>query len=359
MLTREELVLVHGELALALSTGDAKNSIRAYFGIDAASMLRDLPTNLSANDEYSSYVIDFCIRSRWTLAPSLMERLLARLLTSGVTTGTAQLNVALARVKLGQDPNDLYYTSYWVLNDQPFLNRHSLRPLLKDFIQSSNRSLLQIGGPGAGGTYTSELLDYLASRFEELHFVPVTLNSDDGPSYSVQSLAADLLSPMGEDVPESSSSNDAAQLSRRILRITKKQLGLWIFVLDGFGQADLQPEVKELIQLLAEKCCTTPEYRRKMRLVLVNYTDPLKRLLPAAIASEQIPIPAVGKRDLIDCLVQLNEKRQQSGLPVLDELDSIASGVLAGAPAESNSRTAEKVRLRYLYDQLRAVATIS
>ena len=203
MLTRDELGLLQGELALALSAGDPKNIIRVYLDINAATVLKDLPTNLSSNDEYASRVIDFCIRSRWSITPSLMEKLLVRLLAGGLSAGTAELTAALQRVQLGQDPNDSCYETFWVLREQPFLNRQSLRPVLKDFIQSSNRSLLQISGPGAGRTYTGELLDYLASQLDDLHCVPVKLNEEDGPSYKVQSLAADLLSSMGEDVPES------------------------------------------------------------------------------------------------------------------------------------------------------------
>jgi hypothetical protein len=357
MLTRDEIGLLQGQLALALSAGDPKNSIKAYFGIDASAILRDLPANLSTNDEYAWQVIDFCMRSRWTLAPSLMEKLLGKLLAGGVSAGTAELMAALVRVKLKQDPNDKCYNTYWVLRDQPFLNRQSLRPVLKDFIQSSDRSLLKICGPGAGRTYTGELLDYLSSQLEDLHFVPVTLNKEDGPSYKVQSFAADLLNPMGEDVPESSSSSDAGELCRRILRTTKKQLGLWIFVLDGFEQTDLQPQIKELIRLLAEKC-TIPEYRRKVRLVLINYSEPFERLLPAAIAKEEILIPSVNRQDLIDCLTQLNNQRLQIGLPQLDGLGTIADAMLAGAPAAGDPRTAEKLRLRYLYDRLHAVATM-
>jgi hypothetical protein len=255
-------------------------------------------------------------------------------------------------VKLRQDPNDELYSTYWVLREQPFLNRQSLRPLLKTFIESNDRALMQIGGPGAGKTYTGELLDYLADRFKNLHFVPVRLNKKEGPCYKVESLAGDLLSQMGVDVPESSSSSDAGTLSRLILRSTRRQPGLWIFVLDGFGQADLQPEVKELVRLLASNCIN-PEYRQKMRLVLVNYSEPLVDIPGAAIVDELVPLPSVCEQDLIDCLAHLNELRRREGRPVLDGLPTIAAGMLACAP-----NTGEKERLRYLYDGLRAVFRI-
>ena len=308
MLTNDEFRLLQEQLAMAFSTGVPKNIIVAYFDINAPVILRDIPTNLASNDQYSYYVIDFCMRSRWSFAPSLMEKLLDKLLAGGVSRGTADLLAALQRVRLKQDPNDKFYYTYWVLNEQPFLNRQTLRPLLKGFIQSNNQSLLQISGPGAGRRYTKELFDYLTSQVEGLHFVPVLLNEGEGPSYRIRSLAADLLSPMGEDVPDSSSSSDAGELCRRILRTTKMQMGLWIFMLAGFDQPELQPQVKELIQLLAEKC-TEPEYRRKMRVVLIGYSEPLKRLLPAAIAKEDIPLPTVNREDVIDCLTQLNQER--------------------------------------------------
>lgn len=356
MLTRQELVLLQEQLALALAAGEPKNSIRAYFDIDASELLRDLPIGLGTNDEYAAFVIDYCVRSRWSLNPSLMEKLLSKLIVAGLSAGTAELSAALARVRSRQDPNDDFYTSYWVLREQPFLNRQTLRPLLKEFIQSNTRSLLQIAGPGAGRTYTGELLDYLASQFGELRLVPVTLSKKDGPSYNVEALAADLLDPMGVGVPESSSSSDAASLCRLILRTTKQQPGLWMFVLDGFGQPDLQPQVQELVRLLAAKC-TNPEYRRKMRLVLVNYTVPLEDVLPAAIVNEDIPLPSVSRQDLIDCLRQLNEQRRRAGVPLLDGLDTIADAMLVAAPRADDPRTTEKAKLKFLNERLRAIAT--
>jgi hypothetical protein len=353
MLTRGELDLVQGQLASALSVGDPKNSITAYFGSAAGDILLKLPTNLTTYDEYAVYVIDYCVRSRWIETPSLMEKLLSKLLAGGVSHGTAELEAALARVKLRQDPNERFYSTYWVLREQPFLNRQSLRPLLRRFIESSDRALMRIGGPGAGKSYTGELLDYLASLSNELHFVPVRLNDKEGPTYTVESLAGYLLSPMGLGVPESSSSCDAGALCRLILRSTARQLGLWIFVLDGFGQPDLQPEVKELLRLLISNCSGTNDYRRKMRFVLINYSEPLADIMPAAIVDDMIPLPSVCKQDLIDCLMQLNELRRQQGRPTLDGLDTIAAGMLAGAPPAG-----DKERLRYLYDGLMALATV-
>ena len=117
-----------------------------------------------------------------------------------------------------------------------------------------------------------------------------------------------------------------------------------------------------MVRLLAEKCAD-PEYRRKMRLILVNYSEPFERLLPAAVANEVIPIPSVNKQNLIECLTQLNEQRRRAGHPPLADLETIADGMLAGAPkasgprtTEKMRRTTEKMRLRYLYDGLRAVA---
>jgi hypothetical protein len=261
----------------------------------------------------------------------------------------------LARVRLRLDPNDKCFSTYWVLRKQPFLNRHHLRPLLKEFIQSSDRALLKISGPGAGRSYTIELLDYLRSQIDDLHFVPITLNQRDGPTYKVQALAAEFLDPMGEVVPQTSSSNEGAELSRCVLRELKKRTGVWVFVLDGFSQDDLHPDIKDFIGILARKC-TTPEYRRSIRLVLVNYTATFENVLPAAIASEEIPLPTVDRRDLIDCLTQLNELRLEAGLPQLAGLATIADAMLAGAPSAADPRTQEKMRLQYLYDSLCAVA---
>ncbi|TFW57803.1 hypothetical protein CT676_27765 [Bradyrhizobium sp. MOS001] len=372
MLTFDERKVLRDQFGLVLSQNDPKNLIKTYFVNEAPTMLRDFPADLKTYDDYSVRVIEYCLISRWSLTPSLMELLLTQLLASGLSSGTVLLTAALTRVRSRQDPNDRVFDTRWVLNEQPFLNRNDLRPVLKTFIQSSDRSLLQINGPGAGLSYTAELLDYLAGQFDELHFVPVKIPESGAPSYSVEAFAADLLDPMGIDVPPSSGSSDAANLCRLILRSTKQQQGVWIFLMDGFGEADLQPSVKELARLLAVRC-TAPEYRRKMRVVFINYGEPCADLPRAAVARESVPLPSVTRQDVIECLIQLNELRTQQGRPAIDGLGTIADKIMAGIPEESGSeevaaiafeendpekkRKKEKVRLRHLYDQLWTVAT--
>ena len=375
MLMFDERRVLREQFALLLAQNDPKNLIKTYFINEGPAMLQDFPTDLKTYDDYSVRVIEYCLISRWSLTPSLMEVLLTQLLATGVSAGTALLSAALTRVKQRQDPNDGVFDTHWVLREQPFLNRHDLRPVLKTFIQSSDRSLLQINGPGAGLSYTAELLDYLAGQFDELHFVPVKIPESGAPSYTVEAFAADLLDPMGVDTPPSSGSSDAANLSRLILRKTRQQKGLWIFLLDGFGAADLQPSVKELARLLATGS-TGPEYRRKMRVILINYGEPCAELPRAAVASESVPLPSVTRQDVIKCLTQLNELRTQKGRPPIDGLGTIADRIMAGGPEESGSeeitaieteeddpekkekkRKKEKARLRHLYDQLWTVAT--
>jgi hypothetical protein len=363
MLTRSEFTLLREQFALALMQGDPKNRIRTYFGPDATALLKEIPANLSTYDEYANEVIIYCLQSRWAIDPSLMETLLVKLLSDGLSEGTTEMIGVLDRGRLRIDPNDACYDALWVLNNQPFLNRHTLRPLLKDFLRSNDRSLLRISGQGAGRTYTKELFDYLATQIEGLHCVPIELKAKSAPSYKVQTLAAEMLNPMGEDVPASSSSSDAAELSRLFLRTIKKQPGIWLFVLDGFGQEDVHPDLKDLIEILAAKCIT-PEYRRKMRLILVNFDAEFEGILPAAIADDDIPLPSVTRSDLVDCLTQLNVLRVKEGLAPLDGVSTIADAMLAAAPVpaaegsegEEASRAREKVLLRYLYDRLRKVA---
>src|SRR5262249_54534766 len=137
---------------------------------------------------------------------------------------------------------------------------------------------------------------------------------------------------------------------------TKQQKGVWIFLLDGFGEADLQPPVKELAGFLVVRC-TAPEYRRKTRVILVNYAEPCADLPPAAVLNEDVPLPSVIRRDVIDCLTQLNVLRRQKGLGPIEGLDTIADAMLVSEPEETDPRKKEKARLRHLYNQLRRVAT--
>ena len=179
----------------------------------------------------------------------------------------------------------------------------------------------------------------------------VELAALDGPSYTVKDFASDLVAQMGVDIPDPSTSSDAAAFSRFIMRTAMAKPGLWIFVLDGFGQPDLQPDVKALVQHLARRC-GAPEFRKKARLILVGHSEPIPDVMPALFDSETIQIPSVGRQDLVDCLKQLNGQLRAEGHAEIDaaELDTLAQGILDHAP------NVEKARLGYFYDQLLALA---
>lgn len=352
MLTFDERTLVQASLVAMLSQpGDVKSHISVYFDGDGPKVLTELPPNVTSYGDYALYVVDICLRSGWSTTPSWMERLLDKLLQGGVAQGFAILTAALERVRRKEDPTLGYYDSLWVLRQQPFLNRRKLRDRLRPFIQKGEKPLLRINGPGAGRTYTKEFVDYLADRSPELHAVLVELAPLDGPSYTLRDFASDLVAPMGVDIPDPSTSSDAAAFSRFIMRTVMLKPGLWIFLLDGFGQPDLHPDVKALVQHLARRCAA-PEFRKKARLILVNHSEPIPDLMPALIDSETIQIPSVSRQDLVDCLKQLNGQLRAEGHTEIDsaQLDALAQGIIDDAPV------VEKERLSYFYEQLRALA---
>ena len=114
MLTSDERTLLQASLVVTLAQpGDVKSHISVCFDGDGPKVLTELPANVASYAEYAFYVVDICLRSRWSSTPSWMERLLNKLLLGGVAEGFAVLDAALQRVRRQEDPTLAHYDSLW------------------------------------------------------------------------------------------------------------------------------------------------------------------------------------------------------------------------------------------------------
>jgi hypothetical protein len=158
-----------------------------------------------------------------------------------------------------------------------------------------------------------------------------------------------------EGIPERNTSSYPAALCRWIIRSTLRRTGIWIFVLDGFGQKDIQIEVRQLIQNLANQILV-PEIARRIRLVLIDYAeDEVTRNACAKMHNEVLPSPTtLTDADVIACLLAHNVRMQSRGKPwgavSPDEVPELAKTLLARASPNSSKR------LNGIYTELLKIA---
>lgn len=356
MLTPAERGDVEGELAAVLAEqADPRAFLTIVFGPAATPLLQELPTTFSRAQEFAAFTLNFCLRKRWSSDPSMLELLLTRLIDSH---GRGALGGLRTRVRGKVDPNPDLFVSNWILGAQPFFDRQDLRGCARKLLEENDRPLLRVNGPaGSGRSYTSRFFDFIMDRDpRDLHVVTVEVSADTGPSYTVEELAESLIAPMGvtESLPARTVSSYPGALGRWILRHAMRQQGLWIFILDGFGQRDVKPEVKELIQLLAAHV-STGEYRRRLRVILIDNRDVIPRVMPADMMDEEIrDATQVSRDEIIECLLAHNVRMRELNRREIEAtaLGTIADDILHRAPAKG------KARLRFVYDELLALTVM-
>jgi hypothetical protein len=349
MLTQTERARIETALAVTLAAEiDPRGFLANLFSASIAQpLLLALPTSLTRPQDYAVFVIDYCLQSRWSQVPSMLERVLSRLTMAGL----GDLGTIHQRVRDGIDPNPDIYMSRWILARQPFFARPDLRRFARQLIESNERPVLCVNGPsGSGRAYTRRFFEYLMEQTAfDLHVVYHEVPPATGPSTEADEIAATLTAPMrgAAEPPGRTSSSYPSALSRYVLRNAMQQPGKWIFALKGIAQEKINPEVVELVQLLG-KAISTGEYRKKLRLVLIDHPMPIPPLLSADVMEEKIPATTVCAGDIIDCLVAYNVDRQAAGHPPIDQnaLPTVAEGILSAAPAHG------KARLQFVYDEL-------
>jgi hypothetical protein len=154
-------------------------------------------------------------------------------------------------------------------------------------------------------------------------------------------------------LPVRTSSSYPAALCRWVISNAKANPGIWIFVLDGFGQPGVRQEVTEMIQLLAQQVMT-PEVAKTIRLVLLHYDQSLSgNWRPKTLDDGPLPGGPITKEELIECLVEFNKlmaKRGEVGRMIEQTaINPVVDQMLADSGNGS--------QLQSLYNQLIALAS--
>jgi hypothetical protein len=354
MLTPIEANQVAAELADVLADQqDPKALFTIIFHNDAKPLLLEIPTSVNRVEELAQFALDFCVRNRWNANPSMLELLLLRLIDSH---GKVQFQSMLDRVRAHIDPNPDVFAARWVLAQQPFFARTDLRRHVKELLEKNDRPVLRINGQaGSGRSYTTKFLEYIMDQTSpSVHVVPAEIPPGMGPSYELESLAGDFASQMGFNVPPRSGSSYPSLLRRSITQNAVQQTGKWLFVIEGAGQPYLNPEVGDFVHQLAKAACTG-EFRRKIRLILIDYPEKIPVILAADMMEEKIPSAnSIGQTDVIECLHAHNERAKALGTAEIQTPDVpvIAADIIGKAPADG------KERLQHVYDELVAITAM-
>jgi hypothetical protein len=346
------------ELATAFaSSPDARALCFVIFSGEALDVLRDLPLGSMMPLEFSHVVVDICLASRWSREPSMLERLLTYLVN---TRGAGALAVLLPRVRQRIDPNSSVYAASWVLGDHPFIDRQELRDRARRLVENNTTPILRVTGPAnaVGRTYGRRYFEHLEDTLAGiLHVIAAELSRGNGPSYEVDELAEALCSQMGvveSPPPRSLGGSYSSRLCQWVLRHALARPGIWLLVLDGFGQEGVKAEVREMIEAMAS-LIPTGQYRRRVRLVLVDYPHALPRVTPADTIEEILQSPEVlTSRDLIPCIEECNLRLRASGGVGIRPaaVSELAAGIVSRAP------TSGRARLESFNEQLRGLLTL-
>ena len=346
MLTPGEQDFVKGVLAASLAAdGNVRQFIQTTFGLRSQPILRDLPADLVLPDRQASFILMQCLDARWPPpAPplaSLLELLLQTLITGGADL---QLVAMRDRVRQGEasDPNPDPFKAFWVNDTLPFFSRSTLRPVVKMFLANNAQPILKILGPKdvakSGKSYTRWLIDHVCNSRIDHHVLLAEVAGGAGPSSPVEDLADALAFaiPQHPPRPARAASNYPAALARWLINAALNIPGRWVFVLDGFNQPDVQPEAQELARTLAQLIAGPGDIRRRVRLVLIDYSVALPNVHLGTVLSDTAPDPrTITAGDLADCLKAHYDDLTARGKPnatvSANTLAQTASGLLADA----------------------------
>lgn len=348
MLMPAEWTAVRDAVTMLVAEGNYRNAFQNIFQMEAPAVLQRLKVNYGPAADCATDVVNICIELRWSTTPSHLEKLLRFLANPRGVVGMHEL---ADRVAAKIDPVASAYQAQWIHADLPFFDRAMLRAYAEELIDQNGRPLLRVNGdPGSGRSYTSRFFDYLSQeKGEALHVAVARLEPKQAPLYEVDELAQELVSYMGNArVPARTAACYPAALCRFVLGEAAARSGRWVFILDGFDQRDVQPEVRELIQLLAQSVCEG-DRRKRMRVVLIDYASTLPSVLSGDILDDVLCPPSqLDRDDVVRCLLALDLKRKKLGRTPLNtgEIGTMADGILAACPARG------KDRLQHVYDKL-------
>jgi hypothetical protein len=346
VLTCAERLEVQRAFAEALaSQPNPQSLIETVFMSDAKTILLDLRSGGSPRD-IAAFTLTACLVSRWVREPSLLEMLLEYLVEQ---RGRGDFGPMLNRVRQGegQDPNASVYAATWLLGgSRPLFDRHGLRRQMRLLIEGDGgQRILHVpsDGQGFGRTYSLRFLEHLEEHPPRVvHVLEAGLSPATGPSYRVNDLLGELNAQFRTQnpLPERMGSSYPTAAALWLLKQMLINDGLWLVVLDGFGQRPLDDEVIATVEELARRV-PTAQYRNWVRLVLLDYPHPLPHVSPVDITEEILPSAAsISQADLMPCLEAWNAKRRHHGLVgvAAGELYKLADDMLGKAPPEGKDR---------------------
>ena len=347
MLKPDERLSVIDTLTTVLAAGSVKVFVPTYFGDAADALLRSLGADVTLPGEQATFIVRQCLRSRWRLTPSLMQRLLDAL----VVLGHGALAVQRDRVIRREDPNPDPTLSEWVRSELPFFGRPALRPLLRQLMDGDDKPILLIHGPeDSGMTYTKEIIGYLAHQNKDQFHVSYAYLEKGSTTIPPDELAETLVTPMKariEDIPKRTPHRYEKRLCNWILNQALRTSDNWWLVLDGFGALEKDDETAALVQELAVKILDT-EFSSSVRLVLIDYQARPANIHPAKIAEDTLPPPeTITHADLETCLWQHFKDVGENPEPSF--VQGLATELLAEAAAQ------KEPRLKYLNDRIYAM----
>lgn len=343
MLTNDERFSVQRALARALaSRPDPQSLIRVIFLAEADSILLDIPAGSTPMD-IAAFTVSACLRSRWTYDTSLLERLLGYLVTNELNIGFGNV---LDRVKRREDPNPSVYDAAWILDhSRPFFGRQELRGHARQLVEANGRPILSVSAEeqSFGRSYTGKFCEHLADFPASIVQVAIaSVSRGAGPTYRIDDLLGDLSTHFTkcDRLPDRAGSSYPAASARWLLRQMMNNDGLWLVVLDGFGQRPLTDEVCETVEELAYRV-TIGQHRKRIRLVLLDYPHKLPNVSAADILEEKlVPAATICQTDLLPCLEAWDSLRRRGGLAgvAAGDLPRLACDLVEQAPAEGKAR---------------------
>lgn len=350
MLTKDESSSVIDALSSWIAlTGDIRQFIQANFGTHGSALLKALPLNLVSIPDLSDWLVQQCLKDKWSSTPSLLELLLVPLINQA---GHGWLAPILARVRLRQDPNPNPFDSLWIRAGQPFFDRTSSRRAIQHLVEDKDKRVLRIFGPSRSGkSYSAELLAYAAQEGPgTLRLATAAIGPGNAPSYDVTEMADYLTLHMNPDpMPQRTTASYGGALARWIIRNANRHACLWVFILDGFAQRDIQPDVRECFQELARQALQPTN--SCFRLLLIDFEQDLLGNWRVFTLDDRVPDPAtLTSAELKQCLLAHNQRISsgQAGRPVdANEIDILADSLLTRA-----STLPPTQRLQTLYDAL-------
>jgi hypothetical protein len=343
VLTKDERREVEEEFAIVVAGHpDGLGLVTVIFKAEAQKVLLELRLQSASPDEFASLVVGYSLTSRWSCDPALLDLLLDYLIN---TKGRGEFETLLTRVRKREDPNPSPYDAAWLVTQRPFFDRADLRAHVRSLVEENTRPVLRVtpSPESYGRSYSRQFLEHLEEMSPgDTHIVSEELSPGTGPSYQAIDLADAVRAQLGviDDLPTRSGSSYPKTVARWVLGHIMSKGDRWVIVLDGFGQPGLNPEVRETIEALAAMI-PGGQYRRRVRLVLLDYPENLPSVGPADMLEEVLNPPAnLTQADLEPCIVEWDAQRRKQGgmgLPP-EQIHELAARMIARAPASGKER---------------------